>query len=97
MGMLTNLLNPKIAALNLSLLPQFVDAGQGNVLGQTLLLGSTQIASSLTVNALIVLAADSIAAFLAGRPFWSSPSQRWLMGTGLAALAVRTAFDTGRR
>lgn len=96
MGLLTNLLNPKIAALYLSLLPQFIDAGQGDVLSQTLLLGTTQIAISVTVNALIVLAAGSVASFLAGRPLWMAV-QRWLMGTVLAMLAVRMAFDTGRR
>jgi threonine/homoserine/homoserine lactone efflux protein len=96
MGLLTNLLNPKIAALYLSLLPQFVDQSLGHVLRQTLTLGATQIAISLAVNAAIVAGAASIAGFLAGRPFVAQV-QRWLMGTVLAGLAVRMAIDTGRR
>jgi threonine/homoserine/homoserine lactone efflux protein len=96
MGLLTNLLNPKIAALYLSLLPQFVDRAAGDVMGQTLALGVTQIAISVMVNAAIVITAGSVAAFLTGRPLWAR-AQRWLMGTVLAGLALRMALDSGRR
>ena len=51
MGLLTSLLNPKIAALYLSLLPQFVDRSAGDILGQTLTLGALQIVISVTFNA----------------------------------------------
>jgi threonine/homoserine/homoserine lactone efflux protein len=95
MGFLTNLLNPKIAMLYLSLLPQFIDPAGGSVLAQSLVLGFTQIAVSVTVNSMIVMAAGSIAAFLAARPFWLFV-QRWLMGSVLAGLAVRLALDERR-
>ncbi|KNX77574.1 lysine transporter LysE [Pseudomonas sp. 250J] len=95
MGFLTNLLNPKIAVMYLSLMPQFIDPGHGSVLAQSLVLGSTQIAISVTVNALIAVMAGSIALFLAGRPVWQQV-QRWLMGTVLAGLALRMLAE-GRR
>ena len=95
MGLVTNLLNPKIAVMYVSLLPQFIQPDHGSVLTQSLALGMTQVAVSLSVNALIALMAGSIAGFLAGRPLWMV-AQRWLMGTVLAGLAVRMALESRR-
>lgn len=95
MGFLTNMLNPKIAVLYLSLLPQFIDPQHGHVLAQSLALGSLQIVASLTVNSVVALSAGTIARFLAGRPLWLV-AQRWLMGTVLAGLAVRMATEARR-
>ena len=93
MGFVTNLANPKIAVMYLSLLPQFIVRGHGSVLAQSLALGCVQIAVSVSVNALIACAAGSIAGFLAGRPLWAAV-QRWLMGTVLAGLAMRIALES---
>lgn len=95
MGFMTNLLNPKIAVMYLSLLPQFISPANGSVLGQALLLGTVQIAISVSVNSFIAVSAASIAAFLARRPTFAIV-QRWIMGTVLAALAVRIATETRR-
>lgn len=95
MGFVTNLLNPKIAVMYLSLLPQFIQPGHGSVLAQSLVLGGAQIAISITINAIIAIAAGSIAVFLARRPRWLAV-QRWLMGTVLAGLALRLIAD-GKR
>lgn len=96
MGLLTNLLNPKIAVIYLSLLPQFIQPhGHGSVLMQSLVLGSTQVLISLSVNASIAMMAGSIALFLAGKPRWQN-AQRRLMGTMLAGLALRMATEARR-
>jgi threonine/homoserine/homoserine lactone efflux protein len=55
-------------------------------------LGAIQIVISVSVNAMIALAAGSIALFLAQRPTWML-LQRYLMGTVLAGLAVRMAIE----
>jgi threonine/homoserine/homoserine lactone efflux protein len=95
MGFVTNLLNPKIAMLYLALLPQFIDPAQGSVLVQSLVLGSLQTVISVSVNGLIALTAGSIALFLGARPSWLLV-QRYLMGTVLAGLAVKIAFEAKR-
>ena len=95
MGFVTNLLNPKIAMLYLALLPQFIDPAQGSVLTQSLVLGSIQTVISVSVNGLIALAAGSIAVFLGTRPTWVLV-QRYVMGTVLAGLAMKMAFEARR-
>ena len=94
MGLLTSLLNPKMAIFYLALLPNFIDPA-GNVLGQSIALGSLHIVISITINMGIACAAGSIAAFLMARPKWLL-AQRWVMGTMLGALAMRMALE-GRR
>ena len=95
MGFVTNLLNPKIAVMYLSLLPQFIDPARGSVLVQALILGTVQIVVSVGVNAFIAVGAGSVSTFLGGRPAWQV-AQRWLMGTVLAGLALRMAAESRR-
>ncbi|MFD1543926.1 LysE family translocator [Nonomuraea guangzhouensis] len=95
MGLLTCLLNPKIAILYLSLLPQFIDPAMGHVLLQSLALGSVQIFIGTLVNALIAVSAGTLAAFLARRPLWLRV-QRYFMGTVLAGIAVHLVADRSK-
>lgn len=93
MGLLTNLLNPKIAVMYLSLLPQFVAPDHGAVLGQTLVLGSVQILISMMINGAVICFAGSLARQLRARPKWVA-AQRWAMGAVLASLSLRMIFDS---
>ncbi|MFC6885176.1 MULTISPECIES: LysE family translocator [Actinomadura] len=95
MGLVTNLLNPKIAIVYVSLLPQFVEPERGHVALQSLLLGLVQVSVAITVNGLIAVVAGTIAAFLARRPLWQRV-QRYVMGSALAAIAVHLGLDRSR-
>lgn len=92
MGLVTNLLNPKVAILYLALIPQFINPGAGHVVSQGFQLGAIQIAVGVTVNGAIILAAGSVAAFLSRKPTWIR-WQKWITGTALGAIGVKLAFD----
>ncbi|MGV9426649.1 LysE family translocator [Streptomyces sp. NPDC003656] len=96
MGLITNLLNPKVAILYLALIPQFIDPARGHTTAQGFALGGIQIAVGLTVNGLIVLAAGSVATLLKRRPTWAK-WQRRLTGTLLAAVAITLAREVPAR
>jgi len=88
MGLLTSILNPKVAVFYLSVLPQFVSPEGGSVLAQSLVLGSTQICIGGAVNLLVALSAARVAQWFARHRFWLAV-QRYVMGLVLGALAVR--------
>ena len=95
MGLLTCLLNPKIAILYISLLPQFLDPSRGHLGLQSLILGLGQLTVGVVMNGVFVITAGSVAVFLSRRPTWMR-IHRYLTGTALAVFAIRLATDRAR-
>lgn len=88
MGLLTSILNPKVAIFYLSVLPQFITPHAGSVLSQSLLLGATQVCIGASVNLLVTLSAAAIAGWFAKNRLWMAV-QRYVMGFVLGALALK--------
>ncbi|WP_341710130.1 LysE family translocator [Limnobacter sp.] len=92
MGATTSLLNPKLALIFLTLLPQFIDETQGRVLEQSLFYGGLLIAMFAGVNTCMAMFSGSMANFLARKPAWLL-AQRLLMGITLLALSAEMAMQ----
>ena len=84
--------NPKTAVMYLALIPQFIDPAHGSTTAQGFTLGAVQITVSMIVNASIVLAAGTVAGFLAARPSWIK-WQRRITGSLLGAVAILLARE----
>ena len=95
MGLLTSILNPKVALFYLALFPQFVDPARGSVFGQSIVLGATQIVIAVIGDTMFVLAAAVVARWLAERPAWSA-AQRWVLAGVFVAIAAKLALDERR-
>ncbi|MNF79654.1 Homoserine/homoserine lactone efflux protein [compost metagenome] len=88
MGLLTSVLNPKVAIFYLSVLPQFIAPDVGSVLSQSLQLGTVQVLISAIVNLMVALSAARLALWFARHRLWLAV-QRYVMATVLGLLAVR--------
>jgi threonine/homoserine/homoserine lactone efflux protein len=94
-GLLTNLLNPKMALFVLALFPQFVSPGAGSIAVQIMLLATLLNLIGIAVNGAVILTASRLGRAFSGRSRWRRAPQ-FLLGTVFVALAARLAFD-GRR
>jgi threonine/homoserine/homoserine lactone efflux protein len=66
-GLVTNLLNPKMALFSIAFLPQFVDPHAGSVVLQFVVLGACFVALELLVDGTVGLLAGRVAGLLEGR------------------------------
>jgi threonine/homoserine/homoserine lactone efflux protein len=94
-GLLTNILNPKVALFFLALFPQFMQPDPETAVQQALLLASVLNVAGLIVNGAIILAAGRLGEWLGARPAFVRWQNR-LLGGVFAALALRLAFDARR-
>lgn len=94
-GLLTNLLNPKMALFVLALFPQFVRPENGSVAGQIMILATVLNLIGFGVNGLIIMLASKIRLAFSGASRFRKASQMFL-GTVFAGLAARLAFADQR-
>lgn len=94
-GLLTNLLNPKVALFYISFLPQFVDPERGAVAFQVLILGSILNLMGLMVKLGVALGAGGLGNWLKRHPRFQV-AQRWITASVLAGLALRIALPERR-
>jgi threonine/homoserine/homoserine lactone efflux protein len=94
-GLLTNLLNPKMALFVLALFPQFVRPEAGSIALQILLLATLLNAIGLVVNGAVILMSSQVRRLFSGR---GRPARwpQYLLGTVFGGLAAKLAFDGGR-
>ncbi|HXE92027.1 MAG TPA: LysE family translocator [Terriglobales bacterium] len=91
-GVVTNVLNPKVALFFLAFLPQFVDARRGSVAFQILFLGMVFDVGGTLVNLAVAAAGGRLGDLLRRSPRLAR-WQRWFTGTVFLGLGLRLAWS----
>lgn len=91
-GVITNVLNPKVAIFFLAFLPQFIDARRGSVILQILLLGLIFNVSGTLVNLSVAYAGGTLGELLRSNQ-QIARLQQWFTGLVFIGLGVRLAWQ----
>jgi threonine/homoserine/homoserine lactone efflux protein len=91
-GVITNVLNPKVALFFLAFLPQFVDASRGNPAMQVVALGLLFDTTGTLVNLAVAIGSSRAAARLRAPSVWLQRAT----GGIFVALGVKLAFAARR-
>lgn len=89
-GMVTNMLNPKVALFFLAFLPQFIDPA-GNITLQIIFLALLFNLSGTTVNIIVALTASRLGKLLKRR-LNNSSIFKWINGSVFIGLGIRLAL-----
>ncbi|MGB8194170.1 MAG: LysE family translocator [Chitinophagaceae bacterium] len=94
-GVVTNVLNPKVALFFLAFLPQFIDVTKEGAHWQILFLGTWFNTSGLVVNILVAMLFGKIGGWLGNSPRFVQWQER-VTGVVLIALGIKVALS-GRK
>ncbi|MBI2730641.1 MAG: LysE family translocator [Sphingobacteriales bacterium] len=92
-GVITNVLNPKVALFFLAFLPQFIHPEKGNTAVQILLLGSWFNFSGTVVNIIVAVLFGKLGNWLADKQ-WFVKWQNKITGTLLIVLGLKVALNS---